>query len=239
MDMFYQMNQDLAPRQDQFGEAAMVDINGKEDVQVVENGQEAGEDQAQVREAKNQMVLEGRLKMNNVLGSGNLAVFNDLKQHFAVEDAASHISLLSDAKKVQKRESKLGGNDEVLNTLEQLHIEEVDGNPDLKDKKKDKDKDKDKKKKRADKSERQKAIANVLEKYVRGVRLKEIRPLHLDAMSTSEMKEFYRQSKSRFNLRFYDNRPLKRLSSLFTRETQIRIKEMENADIDYFSMQAL
>ena len=46
------------------------------------------------------MVLEGRLKMNKVLGSGNLAVFNDLKQHFGVDDSASHISLLTEQKKV-------------------------------------------------------------------------------------------------------------------------------------------
>ena len=46
------------------------------------------------------MVLEGRLKMNEVLGSGKLDVFNDLKQHFNVDDSTSHISLLTDAKKV-------------------------------------------------------------------------------------------------------------------------------------------
>ena len=46
------------------------------------------------------MVLEGRLKMNQVLGSGKLEVFNDLKQHFGVNESASHISLLTDAKKV-------------------------------------------------------------------------------------------------------------------------------------------
>lgn len=58
-------------------------------------------------------------------------------------------------------------------------------------------------------------------------------------MDKNAQKDYYKKSKSKHNLRFYDNRPLKRLSSLFTRETQIRIKEMENSDIDYFTMQAL
>lgn len=122
--------------------------------------------------------------MNNVLGSGKLDVFNDLKQHFAVEDAASHISLLTDTKKVQRRESKIAGNDDVLNTLEQLNMPEFDNKTDKKDK--------DKKRRKDVKSERQKANANVLEKYVKGLRVKEIRPLHLDAMNTGSLKDFYR-----------------------------------------------
>ena len=58
-------------------------------------------------------------------------------------------------------------------------------------------------------------------------------------MGFNDVKEYFKKTKNKYNLRFYDNRPLKRLSSLFTRETQIRIKEMESSDIDYFSMQAL
>ena len=158
------------------------------------------------------MVLEGRLKMNKVLGSGNLQVFNDLKQHFGVDDSTSHISLLSEVKKVQKRDTKLIGNDEVFNAYEQCSVVSTN-EVEIKQSKKDKDK----KKKKIEKQERQKAIANVLEKFVKLTRVKEIRPLHLDTKESAALKEFYKKTKSKLNLRFYDNRPLKRLSSLFTR----------------------
>ena len=124
------------------------------------------------------MVLQGRLKMNEVLGSGKLEMFNQLKQHFGTEDAASHISLLSDAKKGQKRESKIAGNDDVLNAYQSCDIPEGPTTIDI-DGKKNK---KDKKKRKLDKSERQKANANVLEKFVKNLKVKEIRPLHLDSM---------------------------------------------------------
>lgn len=44
-----------------------------------------------------------------------------------------------------------------------------------------------------------------------------------------------RSAKRKFTLRFYDNRPLKRFTGLFSRSTQIQIKELENADIDIYS----
>jgi len=51
--------------------------------------------------------------------------------------------------------------------------------------------------------------------------MKEIRPLHLDiTLGTKEqVKEFALAQKHKFSLRFYDNRPMRRLTSLFTRGT--------------------
>ena len=48
------------------------------------------------------MVLSGRIKMNQTIGSGKLEVFDDLKHHFAADDVSSHISMFGDKKKVNK-----------------------------------------------------------------------------------------------------------------------------------------
>jgi hypothetical protein len=68
------------------------------------------------------------------------------------------------------------------------------------------------------------------------MKLKEIRPLHLDdKLGTHEDREkFYNQYKKSRLLKFYDNKPLQRMTSLFLRPTQIQIKELESADIDFF-----
>ena len=134
--------------------------------------------------------------------------------------------MFGDKEKVIRQESQLIKNDEVFKAYE--NIEE-------KDEKKHK-KDKDKKKKKHERSNKQTLIANVLEKHVRSLKVKEIRPLHLDTMNADQLKDYFKKSKQNFNLRYYDNRPLKRLSSLFTRGTQIKIKEVEDQDIDYYSM---
>ena len=52
----------------------------------------------QAKEAKQQMVLEGRLKMNEVIGCGKLEVFTELKQHFGTDEAHSHISIFAEKK---------------------------------------------------------------------------------------------------------------------------------------------
>ena len=46
------------------------------------------------------MVLEGRIKMNEVIGCGKLEVFTELKQHFGTDDAHSHISFFAEKKQV-------------------------------------------------------------------------------------------------------------------------------------------
>jgi len=51
------------------------------------------------------------------------------------------------------------------------------------------------------------------------MRVKEIRPLHVDLMKELELKEHFKKFGRRLNLRFYDNNPLRRLTSLFTRGT--------------------
>ena len=51
-----------------------------------------------VNEAKQQMVIEGRIKMNEVLGTGKLDIFKGLKKHFQAEDGSSHISMFADKK---------------------------------------------------------------------------------------------------------------------------------------------
>lgn len=68
------------------------------------------------------------------------------------------------------------------------------------------------------------------------MRVKEIRPLHVDLMKEEEMKEHFKKYGRRLNLRFYDNNPLRRLTSLFTRSTQIKLKEIEGSEIDFQSM---
>ena len=69
------------------------------------------------------------------------------------------------------------------------------------------------------------------------MKLKEIRPLHLDDIldNLKDVASLARAAKRKHTLRFYDNRPLKRFTRLFSRNTQIQIKELENADIDVFS----
>jgi len=53
------------------------------------------------------------------------------------------------------------------------------------------------------------------------MKMKEIRPLHLDInVGTKEqIRDFASKNKNKFTLRFYDNRPMRRLTSLFTRGT--------------------
>lgn len=86
------------------------------------------------------MVLEGRLKMNEVIGCGKLEVFHDLKQHFGTDDAHTHISIFSEKKQVQKRESRLGGNDEIFRAYEQSELKAEDqSKKKVKDKKKKKE----------------------------------------------------------------------------------------------------
>lgn len=53
------------------------------------------------------------------------------------------------------------------------------------------------------------------------MKLKEIRPLHLDdkLQSMQDVKNKAKVAKQRHVLRFYDNRPLKRLTSLLLRTT--------------------
>jgi len=51
------------------------------------------------------------------------------------------------------------------------------------------------------------------------MKVKEIRPLHIDLMKDADLTEHFKKHGRRLNLRFYDNNPLRRLSSLFTRGT--------------------
>ncbi len=76
----------------------------------------------------------------------------------------------------------------------------------------------------------------LLEKHLK-MKLKEIRPLHLDDKleTKAQVLNLVKSAKRKHTLRFYDNRPLKRFTGLFSRSTQIQIKELENADIDIFS----
>ena len=93
--------------------------------------------------------------------------------------------MFGDKKKVIRQESQLIKNDEVFKAYE--NIEE-------KDEKKHK-KDKDKKKKKHERSNKQTLIANVLEKHVRSLKVKEIRPLHLDTMNPEQLKDYFKKSK--------------------------------------------
>ena len=167
--------------------------------------------------------------MNEVIGCGKLEVFTELKQHFGTDDAHSHISFFAEKKQVQKRESRVGGNDEIFRAYEASELKDEPKKKE-KDKKKRKDKNKDKK---------PQGITTILDKHIQGMKVKDIRPLHLNVMDNTKVKQLFKDAKNRFNLRFHDNKPLRRLTSLFSRGTQIKLKEIEESDIDYFGQQAL
>ena len=170
-------------------------------------------------------MLSGRMKANQTIGTGKLEVFDNLKQHFGNDDGHSHISMFNEKRTTKKQERGLVENDEAFKAYENLNERE-----EAKEKKKDK-------KKKKDKQEKQHKIANVLEKHVKSLKVKEIRPLHLDAMDNDKLKDYFKKSKNNFCLKYYDNRPLKRLSSLFTRSTQIKLREVEDHDIDFCALQ--
>jgi hypothetical protein len=92
---------------------------------------------------------------------------------------------------------------------------------------------KDKDKKKGLKEKKSNSLSAQLKKFIKTMRVKEIRPLHVDLMKETELKEHFKKFGRRLNLRFYDNNPLRRLTSLFTRGTQIKLKEIEGSEIDF------
>ena len=88
------------------------------------------------------MVLSGRMKANQTIGTGKLEVFNDLKKNIGNDEGSSHISMFSE-KKSKKQERGLVENDEAFKAYETMNEREEA-----------KEKKKDKKKKKHDKLEK-------------------------------------------------------------------------------------
>ena len=78
---------------------------------------------------------------------------------------------------------------------------------------------------------------NSLDKFLKEMKLKDIKPQHLERYKPADLKMISQKSSKVFNLNYYETHPLKRLTRLFTRTSWLRLAEIDPANIDFHSIQ--
>lgn len=67
-------------------------------------------------------------------------------------------------------------------------------------------------------------------------RVKDIKPQHLERYKPNELMKLAQNSEAKFNLKFYENHPLKRLTRLFTKVSWLKLTEIDPANIDFHTI---
>ena len=77
---------------------------------------------------------------------------------------------------------------------------------------------------------------NTLEQFLKDNNVKKYKPLHLERYKETDIKAFAKKSELKFNLKFYETHPLKRLTRLFTKVSWLKLAEIDPANIDFHSI---
>eukprot|EP00347_Sterkiella_histriomuscorum_P005820 403355146 len=185
-----------------------------------------------LKDAQKLLMIDGRFKMNNQLGTGNQKVFDDMRKSLATGDGDSVLDQDLLRRDKQKREIKKRMiDDEVLQSYDKIQPSMDTSHKSNKDKKNS-----------TQPSQAQKSAQNAghaLEKYIKETRIKDIKPQHLTRFESKDISNLATRSLPKFNLQFYETHPLKRLSRLFCRTSWMKISEIDPANIDYHSIQNL
>jgi len=70
-------------------------------------------------------------------------------------------------------------------------------------------------------------------------RVKDIKSQSLKKYTNNELVILAHQSEQAFNLKFYENHPLKRLTRLFSKVSWLKLPEIDPANIDFHTIQNL
>lgn len=183
--------------------------------------------------------MDGRLRSTKEMGTGKLQIIDELRSQLShiEKDEGSSLSLFRREK--LKRESKLRMiDDDVLKSYDMVQEVPSSQREAISSERRELQR---KRSLLAEKQAAQKAqlTQDQIESFLREKRVKDIKPQHLERYRDQELVQLAKKSEGRFNLKFYENNSLKRLTRMFTKVSYMKLAEIDPANIDFHSMQNL